>query len=140
MLTLTEGTNIAVHALGYLAATQGESVTAAQIALDLGVSRDHLSKVLQRLTKLRLVRSQRGPKGGFCLARPPEEIHLLEIVQSIEGPWRSPHCVFGGNICGGHCALHTITTEVHEQVCQKLATTSLAQLPSLIAKLAANER
>jgi Rrf2 family protein len=130
MLKFSEGVNLAIHSMSYLASCD-EPVTAAKIATDIGVSRDHLSKILQRLSKLGFVRSQRGPKGGFMLAREPKEITVLELVEAIEGAWTSPYCIMGGEICGDACTLHDLTTEIHEKVREKLAKATLDKLPVL---------
>lgn len=131
MLRFSEGVNLAIHALSYLASRVNESVTVAAIAEDLEVSRDHLSKVLQRLSKVRLVSAQRGPRGGYVLARKPGEVTLREVIEALEGPWHRPHCLLGGSICGGACVLHQLTGDVHRQVREKLESTTLADLPHL---------
>jgi Rrf2 family protein len=59
---------------------------AKQIAEDTGIPVEYLRKVLQRLTRARLVQSERGRGGGFRLGKPPAKITLLHIVEAIEGP------------------------------------------------------
>lgn len=59
---------------------------AKQIAEDTGIPVEYLRKVLQRLTRARLVQSERGRGGGFRLGKPPSKITLLQIVEAIEGP------------------------------------------------------
>jgi len=46
----------------------------------------YLEQIFQRLRRARLVRSKRGPGGGYSLARPPREITLRDVVEAIEGP------------------------------------------------------
>lgn len=117
--------------MGYLARVGGGPATAPRIADDLSVSRDHLSKILQHLVKVGLVSSQRGPRGGFTLARAAEDVTLLELVEAIEGPWKMPRCVFGDCGCQGICAVNAITQRLHEDIHSTLATTTLATLPPL---------
>lgn len=45
-----------------------------------------LENILTQLRSAQLVRSQRGPEGGYLLARPPEEINLAEVIRAVEGP------------------------------------------------------
>jgi Rrf2 family protein len=59
---------------------------AKQIAEDTGIPVEYLRKVLQRLTRARLVQSERGRGGGFRLGKSPSKITLLDIVEAIEGP------------------------------------------------------
>ncbi len=131
MLRFSGGVNLAIHAMGYLARHGGGPLTAPHVAEAIGVSRDHLKKVCQRLAKVGLLTSRRGPRGGFTLARPGEEISFLEIVEAIEGPWKTPACVFGGHICGDACVMHDVTVQIHEELRQKLASANLMVFPDL---------
>ena len=80
----SEAANLAIHSLAYLGSCDpSELRSASQIARHLDVSEAHLGKVLQRLAKFGLVRSVRGAKGGFALARDPEAVTLLEIVVAL---------------------------------------------------------
>ena len=75
MLKISFATNIALHAMGLLASQQdGCCLTAAQLGGHLGVSENHLTKIMQRLTRVGLVASKRGPKGGFGLGRDKRDI------------------------------------------------------------------
>ncbi|MBC8105821.1 MAG: Rrf2 family transcriptional regulator [Anaerolineae bacterium] len=67
-------------------AGNGNAARAVQISESTGVPVEYLRKVLQRLTRARLVASERGRGGGFRLARPADRITLLNIVEAIEGP------------------------------------------------------
>jgi Rrf2 family protein len=60
--------------------------TARQIAESSGIPCEYLRKVLQRLTRARLVRSERGRTGGFYLRRSLDRITLLHVIEAIEGP------------------------------------------------------
>ncbi|PIE17658.1 MAG: AsnC family transcriptional regulator [Proteobacteria bacterium] len=131
MLRFSEGVNLAIHAMGYLAHRDDGPVTAPLIAEELGVSRDHLKKILQRLAKVGLLTSQRGPRGGFMLAHPATEITLFQVVCAIEGDWQPPHCIFGGSICEGACTMHEITKRLHSDVRSTLEGTTLDALPEL---------
>lgn len=128
MFRLSEAVNLAIHALSYMAGDPDLSVSVTQIASALDVSADHLSKVLQRLSRAGLVRSRRGPKGGFVLAVAADTLPLIKIVETLEGPWTVPHCLTGGNICGEACALHHLTSRIHQQVHATLSDTTLADL------------
>lgn len=133
ILRLSEGANLAVHAMAYVASHPGEPVSAVQIASDLGFSRDHLNKVMQRLVRNSLCVSRRGPHGGFVLGRAAPKIMLLEIVEAIDGPLSAGECLLGRSICGSRCALGGLTRLVFEQVRKVLAETPLSALPRLPA-------
>ncbi|SFH60565.1 Rrf2 family protein [Tindallia magadiensis] len=83
---LSEMLSLALHSMVYIATSDDEYINVKQIAASTGASEAHLSKVLQRLSKGRIIHSVRGPRGGFALALPPEEISFLDIYEIIEGP------------------------------------------------------
>ncbi|MCS7015346.1 MAG: Rrf2 family transcriptional regulator [Gemmatales bacterium] len=56
-----------------------------------GISSKYLVQIMIQLKAAGLVQSARGSSGGFQLARPPEEINLLEILTAIDGPWPDQH-------------------------------------------------
>ena len=102
ILNISEAYSLALHAMAMVAAQGGEvPVSAHEIASRLGVSESHLSKVLQRLAKAGMLRSSRGPGGGFYLGRPAVEITLRDIYEGVEGPLVLGDCLIGTEICGG---------------------------------------
>ena len=76
------------------------------IAESQQISEKYISRLIIDLRRARLVRSVRGMKGGFFLARPPQEITLLEIIETMEGTLSIVDCV----IAPEKCALHTNCT------------------------------
>ena len=77
--------------MAYIAHT-GERLNAVQLSRITGYSRNHIAKVLSVLVKARMLTSGRGPNGGFDLARPAEEISLLEIYEAVEGKVENDQC------------------------------------------------
>lgn len=57
-----------------------------RLAADEDISRQYLEKLFSQLNKANIVRSTRGPGGGFSLGRPPERIFLTEILDAVEEP------------------------------------------------------
>jgi Rrf2 family protein len=89
-MKLTHATVYALHALAYLAKQEGDRPIASHlIARAQGIPELFLLKVLKQLTLSGVLRSLRGPNGGYCLARKPKDISLLDVVEAVEGPWRS---------------------------------------------------
>lgn len=127
-LKISEAANMGVHALAYLATSNGdESVSATEIAEVLQVSESHLAKVLQRLAKQKLITSSRGAKGGFLLTKPPETISALEIIEALDGPLPNNACFLGKSICKpGRCVLKTLLYEVRGIVKNHLEKTKLS--------------
>ena len=121
-----------MHAMGLLS-TQSDGPLSARMAADcLGVSEAHLSKVLQRLTKVGLLNSTRGPKGGFTLIRDPESVSLLEVFEAIEGPVEPATCLFGIPLCEGEsCVLGKVIIDVNNTLFEYLAEKTLADIATV---------
>ena len=79
----------AVRAALELAASDGESVKGERIAEAQGIPLKFLENILQELRHAGVVRSQRGPEGGYRLARPASEISLGEVIRAVDGPLAS---------------------------------------------------
>ena len=56
------------------------------VAQAQGISPSFLVDILAQLRTAGLVRSQRGPDGGYWLARPPDELNIAQIIRAVEGP------------------------------------------------------
>lgn len=87
----------------------GEAVLARTLSSSAGVPLKYLWKILGTLTKAGILQANRGPKGGYRLARTPDQIALIDVVELFEGVKTRPHCLFGGgrecsddNPCGAH--------------------------------------
>lgn len=128
ILRISDAASLALHASALLASRGTKPVSSAAAAEALGVSRDHLSKVFQRLTRSGLVRSTRGPGGGFLLAREADSITLLEIYEAVEGPLEEVSCLLPEKACTGACILGGLLHDVHRRVRNRLATTTLSSL------------
>jgi len=130
ILNITEAANLALHSLVYLANNQDDwPISAARAAAPFSASEAHLNKVFQRLNKAGLVNSVRGPRGGFVLAREPEQITLLEIFEAIDGPLPREHCLLGNKSCNlGSCIFGGLLPTIHSMVSEHFSGTTLADL------------
>jgi len=77
------------------------NVSARQLASESGLTRPTVAALLKKLGRAGLVVSVRGVGGGYCLARPPQQISLADVVTAIEGPVELTACA----IADGHCEL-----------------------------------
>ena len=86
-MRISRSTGYALLAIGYLAQYQKEGIVLSQsISEKYNIPLEYLLKILQQMVKTNLLRSKRGPRGGFTLARSPKKITLLEVIESVEGP------------------------------------------------------
>lgn len=107
VVQISEAVSIAMHCMATIAKSD-EQLNSVQLAEKLGFSKNHVSKIMQLLVKHNFLISNRGPKGGFKLAKEPENISLLDIYQLVEGIVRDElpchainncpfkQCLFGG--------------------------------------------
>jgi Rrf2 family protein len=88
-MKLTHGSGYALHALNHLAERpNGGPVAAHAIARACHIPELFLRKILESLVSAGLLRSARGPGGGYALARPAPRITLLEVVEAVDGALR----------------------------------------------------
>jgi len=86
-MRISRSTGYAVLAVGYIAQNQKQGIILSQsISKKYDIPLEYLLKILQQLVRANILRSKRGPRGGFSLARPAKKITLLQVVEAVEGP------------------------------------------------------
>jgi Rrf2 family protein len=123
-------TQYAINAVLYVAQQDGERpVRVEDAARALGMPKNYLSKTLYALARAGILRSLRGPKGGFRLALPPGELSLLEIARPFEDI-ESRKCLLGRPQCGAGepCALHSRWEATSRALQEFFRTTTVADL------------
>jgi len=85
-MRLSARADYALRAAIELAASSADHTTAEQLAQAQHIPGKFLEAILTQLKRSGLVRSQRGPDGGFWLAKPASEISLADIIRAIDGP------------------------------------------------------
>ena len=100
MLRLSKLTDYGTVVLAEMARHPAEWHSAAELAGTLHLAAPTVSKLLKQFARAGLVKSQRGAKGGYCLARPAEEITAVQIIDAIEGPVAITQCSMSHSRCG----------------------------------------
>jgi len=124
----------AKHALAALTALAelppGRFAGAAEIAADIDAPPNYLGKLLNTLAGEGLAESQKGKGGGFRLARSPDSIPLIEVLDPIDRVSRWSDCFLERGRCSdeGPCAVHERWAEVRDAYVQFLKQTSVADL------------
>ena len=86
-MKISRSTGYALVAVGYVAQNyQQGAVLAARVSKEYNIPLEYLLKILQQLVRANVLRSKRGPRGGFFLARDAENISMLEIIEAVDGP------------------------------------------------------
>ncbi|MEU5346338.1 Rrf2 family transcriptional regulator [Streptomyces sp. NPDC020766] len=134
---MAKGVEWALHTLLNLDMIGGGPVGSGQLAEAHGLSASYLNKQLQQLARAELVVSVPGPRGGFRLARPLENITLLDVVEAIEGSTQVFHCTeirCSGKIGElsppptGTCAVNAAMRRAEQAWHQSLAAQTLADI------------
>ena len=90
-MRISERVDNAVRAMGELAVAGGESAKAESISVRQDISLKYLLDIFRDLKRAELVRSKRGPDGGFTLSRPAADISLADIFRAVDGPLADVH-------------------------------------------------
>ena len=101
-MRLTSFTDYGLRILMRLAAQSGQVLSTAELASDLHLSRNHLSKIVQHLARHGIVVTQRGGGGGAALALPADQVRLGDVVRLLEHGQPLVECFAAG---GGDCSL-----------------------------------
>lgn len=129
IVDLPEPLLLGLHALGELAREPNQCLTTQQVAGLLGTTEPHLSKVLQRLNKGGLIKSVRGPGGGYKLNCVPEETPLYPIFELLGGPFEAKGCSLEG--CREHkCFIGDMCDELSRALFRYLESRTLADFTS----------
>jgi Rrf2 family protein len=113
IFSISEAASIGIHSMVLIAQAK-KGINAVKIAEITGLSKNHISKVLQRLVKADMLKSTRGPSGGFSLKKSPEQISLLDVYETIEGAVEITNCPFAHDICGfENCIMGTVMNKMN---------------------------
>ncbi|WP_281841467.1 RrF2 family transcriptional regulator [Sinisalibacter aestuarii] len=101
-MNLTSFTDYGLRMLMRMSSAPGRAFSTADLAEEFGLSRNHLTKIMQRLAQGGIVETRRGVNGGAVLHRDPAEIRLGEVVRLLEQGQALVEC-FGPE--GGECTI-----------------------------------
>lgn len=128
-MQITRQADYAVRAVMYLSQLGSERRAAtSQIAQEQQIPPSFLAKIVSQLSVAGLLQTSRGARGGVALARPPEEISLLDVVEAIDGPILLNECVAGNGICtfGEDCPMKPVWCDAQVDLVERLKNTMFA--------------
>jgi Rrf2 family protein len=129
-MQITRQADYAIRAVLYISKLEpNERAATSQIALEQHIPPSFLAKIISQLSIAGLLQTSRGARGGVTLARKAEEISLLDVVESIDGPIALNECVNDENACtfGEDCPMRHIWCDAQEDLVNRLKSTSFAQ-------------
>ena len=112
---------------------------ARQIASVMDIPARYATQILADLVRHDLLTAVAGPDGGYTLARPPEEITLLDVVDAVEGPTTLDTCVLRGGPCDwtDACPIHVTWWKAQTAFVDTLGGTTFAELVDIDAAIEA---
>ncbi len=131
MIRITRETDYGIVLLSRLASVPRPGVQAArELASWAGLPYPMASKILKVLARAGLLVSQRGARGGYSLARPPEQISVGDVIAALEGPIGMTECTSAPGQCEqeGHCPVRTRWQEISAAVRDFLQRIPLSEL------------
>lgn len=129
ILNFSEAFNIGLHAMVILGASDEKKIPVKKLARAICASDNHLSKVMQRLSKAKLVSSINGPNGGFYITQTPDSIRIIDIYQAIEGKLFLSNCMFLKKICNKkNCPIGNLIGDVSNTISNYFSNTKLSEI------------
>jgi Rrf2 family protein len=127
-MQITRQADYAVRAVLYLAQLGPEQRAAtSQIAQEKQIPPSFLAKIVSQLSVAGLLQTSRGARGGVSLARAPQDISVLEVVEAIDGPILLNECVASSSVCvfGDTCPMRPLWCDAQAELVGRLKSTTL---------------
>ena len=132
IMQVSRKVDYALRAVIHLADEEaGERIcSVSEIASRERIPRQFLEKIVQELIHKGLVRSRRGPRGGYVLARPPDQVTFRDVIEAVEGPIALNNCTGGHPDCSliGACGMERIWREGQRRVMDLFQNTTIADV------------
>jgi len=130
-MQLTMSGEYGIRAMLHIASFNNRSlVQILDISKEWGIPESFLRKIIPQLAKAGLINSHRGMGGGLELAKTPDQITALEVIEAVEGKMYLNRCLFSTDICerSEWCSMHTVWIEAQEKLKEVLNSKTLTDL------------
>jgi len=131
LMIYSRSSEYAIRAFVHLAQVpDGKYAMVKQIAAEEEIPAHFLAKILQQLARKGLLKSSKGPTGGFSLRQPSGEIRLLDIVEALDGLTEYEKCASGLSECSDEmpCAMHDSWKALRSRIMDYLGRNTIADL------------
>jgi Rrf2 family protein len=134
----SETVKYALLALAYLALNRDRLVKVEEIAGAQNIPRPFLSKIFHKLVRERVLKSYKGPNGGFTFMIPPEEITIYDVMRYLDEDYRLDYCALRPGRCEewhiSPCMVHDKWTALREHIMEYLTSTTITELAGVEEK------
>ncbi len=130
-MELTRAADYALRGVLYLSMQPKDSLCIiSEIAEQMSIPEGFLARIFQTLAKTGIIRSHRGKKGGFTLAKPPSEIFMKDVIEAMEGPIHINRCLNGFDECVREdlCAMHNVWADIQKEIVGRLSRINFEEL------------
>ena len=127
----------ALQAVLYLALKEeGEKTSIKELTNHIRIPSPFLAKILQDLAHTGLLKSGKGPRGGFALSKPAREITMFQIVEAMDGTAFTNGCVLGFTECSttAPCAMHDEWSDIRDRITTALQKKNIAEMAKQMRK------
>jgi Rrf2 family protein len=128
-MKLSRASSYALHAVAHMAAEgEGRLLTSRHIAQARGLPENFILKLLRPLVSAQILRSVKGPNGGYQLARPASKITVLDVVEAVDGPLRGQTDLVGEGADALNRRLEAIWCDAIDHVRRQLRKVRISEL------------
>ncbi|MCI6157394.1 MAG: Rrf2 family transcriptional regulator [Peptoniphilaceae bacterium] len=130
-MKLTTRSRYGLRAIVYVASQPKDSIVSiTEISQELLLSESYLEQLFRLLRKDGFLKSIRGVNGGYVLAKPADQISVLELLNTLEGDFWLADCVVAGDCPGGrtNCATRYIMSKINEAIYSSVKDIYLSDL------------
>ncbi len=130
-MQITRQADYALRAMLYLARMEpNKRASTSEIADFQRIPPSFLAKIISQLSIAGLIHTSRGARGGVSLAKAPEDVTILEVVESIDGPIALNECTYDPSVCpfGKNCPIHDVWCQAQIELVDKLRNTTFRDL------------
>lgn len=127
-MQLTQFTDYALRTLIYIAISDGKTCTITEIAESYKISKNHLMKVVHKLSQLDILKTLRGKGGGLLLNVSPAQLNLKDLIEKLEPNFFIVECFDSANgkcVIKPVCQLKKVLYEAHNSFMHTLAKYSI---------------
>ena len=131
MIRLTKAGEYGLRAIRYLVENGDETrISIGDISVEKKIPEPFLRKLFKPLVQKGIINSTRGVSGGVRLARQPEDITVLEVVEALEGPLALNECLLAEVDCEflNECGMHDVWEEAQAAMAKVLRSKNLTNL------------
>ncbi len=130
-MKLTRASDYAIRGVVYMAMQPaGAIVVIPEVAREMDVPVGFLARIFQSLSRTGILVSHRGKKGGYSLARKPEDVTLCDVIEAVEGDIHINACLDGYSECDrmSFCPVRRELVEIQKELVKSLRRTNFAEL------------